>query len=455
MRIHPVLALCTLAAATRALVALRTAMPERDAAHYLWMAEGVPLQDPERLFDSVFHPVFPLLVGMLRALAPDLDPVRAAQLVACAASVLAVWPLWLVTRRAFGERAAFAACCCFALLTWFVRHPADGLSEGVFHPLVIGWAALLAAPARGPAAALAAGVLAALAYGTRPEGATLFVVGLAQLLHRRARPHAVAFAVGCATALVFPLGWALWGNGFTLTPKAAFVWADGVGGAGRGVIHYLVHLVRVPGALLEALGWLVTPAALAGAVLAWRSDRRPLAALLLAPFALQVLVVPILRSHHRFLSGYAVLLLPFAGHAWSLVRPRLVRRGRPVLAIAIMLVFAVDLVRLTQARREARLVERDLGAWLGSRLRPGEHVASDMQRLDFFAGVEPAPPREITADELESAARDARTRFVVWVTGRTPLDPRALRSSGLAPIRLPDPLAAAASVRGIEVFGRD
>ena len=38
---------------------------------------------------------------------------------------------------------------------------------------------------------------------------------------------------------------------------------------------------------------------------------------------------------------------------------------------------------------------------------PGERVVSDAQRLEYFAGVEPGPPRAVSAAERE-AARQAK-----------------------------------------------
>jgi hypothetical protein len=447
-------ALVGLAALVRALVALRTAVPERDAAHYLWMADGLVAGAPERLWQSVFHPVFPALIGGLRRICPDLDPVVAGQVLACSASAVAVWPLWILSARLFGARAADAAALCFALGTWFARHPADVLSEGLFHLLVTGAVCLLVVGGRSAAwLAGLAGVATALAYGTRPEGAGLGLIACVWLLCCGQWQRAAAFAAGCATALAFPVGWAVWGPGVTLTPKAGFVWADGMGADhSGGITHYLRHLLGLPGALFEALGYLVAPAALFGAVRALRGPRPQAAWLLIAPFALQLLAIPVLRSNPRFLSGYGVLLLPFAGLAWRVAAPAL--RARHLAVPAIVLTFAADLGRLPQARRGERIVERELGALLGSRLGAGETIVSDMPRLDGFAGVEPGPPRAVTAAELVERAAAPGVRFVAWVDGRTALRIAQLRPLGFAPLGLPADLAAAAAARRIVVVGR-
>ncbi|MBK8978951.1 MAG: glycosyltransferase family 39 protein [Planctomycetes bacterium] len=454
MRPSPPLLLVALAGLVRALVAVRTAMPERDAGHYLWMADGLLRGEPERLVHSVFHPLFPLLIGALRAAWPALDPIAAGQLVACSLGALAAWPLWTLTRALFGPRAAWLACIGFAVGTWFARHPADVLSEGPFHLLVAGAVCLLAMRARtSAAAACGAGLLAALAYLTRPEGASLGLCGLGWLLAQGARRPARAFAAGCAPALLLPLACWRFGDGFTLSPKAAFVWADGLG-QGGGLAHYLTHLSREPGALAEAVGYVAMPAALVAAWLALRGRRRREAWLLLAPLLIQLAIVPILRTNHRFLSGYGLLLLPFAGDAWRRAAPWLAQRGRALPALVLALAFAPDAIRLPAARRTDRVIERDLGVWLGAHLRPGERLASTLQRLDYFAGVEPASPRTIADAELAAAATDPRVRFVVHLAHRpTPLDAE-LAHLGLTPVPLPADLAARSAERGIRVFGR-
>ena len=166
-----------LAALVRALVAWRSLMPEHDAAHYLWMADGLLDGDPARVLHSVFHPLFPVLIGAVRSLAPGLDPIVVGQFVACTCSALAVVPLWFLTARLFDRRATDAAALCFALETWFVRNPVDILSEGPLHLLVACAAALIVS---GRALGLA-GLCCALAYATRPEGAALRVCGLIRL----------------------------------------------------------------------------------------------------------------------------------------------------------------------------------------------------------------------------------------------------------------------------------
>jgi hypothetical protein len=443
-------ALVGLAALVRGLVAARTAVLDRDSVTYLWMAQEAAAGRIEAAFSTVFHPLYPLLVAPVVPLIGDVEV--AGQLVACACGAFAVLPLYALARRIAGDTAAIAAGALYALGIWFARHPADALSEGPFYLFA---AAALAALARDRPRAFVAGGLAGLAYGARPEGAALLLLGAPWLWSRGARAPALRFVVvGIASASVWPLGWALLGEGFTLTPKAAFNYAVGVGDPGSDALaHYLTHLLRVPGALFEAIGYVALPLALLG-VARLRPRWRDPAALALALVALQVAVVPLLRSNIRFLSGYGMLLLPFAGAAIAALLPRVRRWPLPAQLALAFTVVAGDLVRLPQTRRAERRIERELGEHLRGLLAPGEGIATDMPRLAFHAGLRPPEPRPIPPAEVLALAEQPATRFVAVVAGRTAVDGAEIAALGFAPATLRGPLAAAAAARGIEVFVR-
>lgn len=449
------IALLAVAAVARAVVALLTAVPSRDATHYLFLAERAVDGEPAELFRSVFHPGFPLLIAAVLPIFPGLAPFRAGQAASAGAGVLAVVPLFFLARRLTDQRGAVWTCLMYAVGTWFCRHPADVLSEGPFYLCVAAWGERLVGPAS-TARATAAGLLAALAYACRPEGALLVVVASCWLWAHRSRTAAVAAAAAfCIAAAPLPAGWALWGDGFTLTPKAAFNLEVGIGSAEHGAwSHYAGELTRLPGALCEGIGFAAFPLALIGAVSARR--RTPLGdwrVLLLAPLAAQCAVVPMLQSHHRFLTGFGVLTLPFAAHAVLWVAHRM--HGKPIrAALAGCAFLGLDLARLPQSRGEERRIERALGAWLAARLHPGEQVASDMPRLVYFAGRRPPQPRRIPGAQILREARRPEVRVIALVRSRTSVPDEALRQLGFAPLELPEPLRRQADARDVAVFGR-
>jgi hypothetical protein len=429
-----------LALLVRAAVAVRTAMPGRDGATYLWIADRVAAGDVGAAWSTVFHPGYPLLVAPWLALGAD--STHAAQAVAATCAALATWPLWQLARQWWGLAAGRATAGFYVFGLWLVRYPAECLSEGPFYAAVSGWALAVFGARPRP---VWAGIAAAAAYWLRPEGLALACVA-AWRWRREPRASArllLAFAPGAAA---LPVGFGLWGSGFTWSPKAAFNYGVGIGAGPSAAAHYLGHAGQMLLTAFEALGYVVLPLALAGVWRAMRSESWRL--LLLAPLAAQMAVSPLLRSNARFLSGFGILLLPFAARALvELVGDR----PRP-LVLALFLALAPDLIRLPQARGDDRTIERELGEYLGSRLRSGERIVTEMPRLEYYAGLQPGPPRPIARDELLRAA--AHARFIAVVGERSRLDDTALRTLGLTPVSLPQHISTLARAGSLLVYER-
>jgi hypothetical protein len=444
----PVL-LLVLKALVCAFVAARTGVPGRDGVSYLWMAQEAAAGRPESLFATVFHPLYPAMVGALLRAIPGLEVELAGQLVACSCATLAILPLWGTARALFGERAAWWTGLCYVVGAWFARHPAECLSEGPFFLLVTLWTFALT---RARPQAFVAGAAAALAYLCRPEGAALIVLGSLWLWCRRERARTMELLLGALPlAALLPAGYAMFGDGFTLTPKAAFNWSVGAGSAGHGgFARVLAEAANLPWAAFEEIGFMVLPLVIGGLFLQrprqWRDPRW----LLLAPFLVQCCAVILVRSHYRFLGGFGILLLPFAGVAADALWQALQRKHRllPWLLPSLLLASEARVCR----RNPEREVEREIGRFLGERLAPGETVASDMPLLVFYAGRRPPEPKPISASELLAAAARPECRFVAVVAGRTDLPPDRLAELGLEPLELPALLSGLAGRRGVQVW---
>lgn len=444
------------AVAIRLLVACRTEVPGRDGVAYLWMAERAAAGELSALFATVFHPLYPALVAALLWAMPGLEPVVAGQLVASAAGAVAVVPLWYAARGVFGAPTATVAALAYGGGAWFARHPAECMSEGPFYLAVTVWARALAPERRG---AVVAGVAGGCAFLLRPEGLALVLVGVVAFARARQFGRGVALAaVALPIVLLLPCGFWWFGHGMTLTPKAAFNLAVGVGNAASPVLHYLGEALGLPMAAAEELGWLWWPLAIVGFVRHRRARSHPgnvggpAVGYLVAPFALQCLVVPLLHAHWRFLSGFGVLLLPFAGSAAVDVYRWLRARGRTS-AWCFVVVMAAAEGRVGGARNRGAAIERELGRALARNLQPGEFVVSDMPRLDYFAGQQPPPPRPILPSEILRRARDPQCRFAALVVGRTELTEADLREAGLEPAAR-SPLLSATAARRIRLFER-
>lgn len=442
------------AALLRAWTCHVTEVPGRDGVTYLWMAQQLARGDVSGFLSTVFHPLYPALVAPLLACFPSLDPVVAGQLVAAGCSALAIVPLTALAAALHGPRIAAWTAALYACGTWYCRHPAECMSEGPFYLATATWAwALLACRAQLAGPALA-GAMGACAWLARPEGAVLVVLGAVWLAMRGRRAGALwSLAIALPLCALLPIGLALAGHGFVLTPKAAFVYAEGVGGAVQPLGHWLVEFAQVPLAVSESMGFVVFPLCLVGAWLARPRSLRDPAALLLAPLLAQCLVAPALFAHHRFFSAQCMLLLPLA--ALALERLCASPRHR-LLAVAVVAALCASEVRVLAPRNTERGVERALGQHLAAQLRPGDRVATDMPRLAFFAGRKPPPPRAFTTADLDAALADPLCTTLVIVRGRGGIDvsPDSLAARGFESMILPSGLAAAAEARGVLVFSR-
>lgn len=444
-------AFVALALAVRMFVAWRTVMPGRDGVTYLWMAERVAAGEVSAAFTTVFHPLYSLLTGGLLAGFPALSPFAAGQLVAGVAAALATWPLQALTTSCFGVAAGRCTAVLYAFGLWFARYPAECLSEGCFYPVVACWAWCLLGPRPRP---VLAGSAAAIAYAIRPEGLVLLALGVLRLGGGARWRLLIA---GVLIGLCTPIGYAVFGAGFTLTPKAAFNYAVGIGGTDAALRHYAGHALRLPGMAFEAIGYTALPLAAIGGWWCWRAAqptarRFDLLPWLTAPILVQALVVPMLRSHPRFLSGFGLLLLPLAGMAMARL---LAGRTKWYRCLVWVMVLLPDVARLPAERGADRVIERRLGEWLRA-LGPPESrfVATEMPRLEYFAGQRPGPPRPIARVELLHAAAQPTTRFVVVVAPRSDIAASDLEQLGLRRLSLPEPLSTMARERALLVYER-
>lgn len=437
-----------LAAAMRLWIGLQPGIPARDGANYLWMAQQFAAGHPAELFRNIFHPLYPFLVGGVLRAWPALDPVVAGRCVAAGCSAVAVVPLWTVTRRLFGANAAAWAALMFAIGNWFVRHPVECMSEGPFHLAAVLWAAAVFGGRPRPGVG---GAMAGLAYLARPEGALLLLAGAVVHARRDGRGDVLRhFVAGGAVAALLPCGALLTGSGFVVTPKVAFNWEVGVGGAADGGWFYLRELAKLPGDAWEGLGYVVFPLLLLGLWWTWRGRLSvPIALAMALPLLVFCGVIPFVKSNHRFVSGLGVLLVPFAGAAAARLA---VRRW---VAILLVLLLVGSEAKLWLTAPPDRSYERELGVWLAGQLAPDETVCSDVARIVYFAGRKPPPPRTLLAEDLRGWARASACRFLALREGRTiGLADDELRDLGFALADLPPAIAERAARGRIAIWRR-
>ncbi|MCC6669578.1 MAG: hypothetical protein IT458_00840 [Planctomycetes bacterium] len=425
----------------RWVLAQLTPVPAEDGVNYLWMAQEFARGRLGAGLAEVFPPLLPLLAAP--GIALGLDPLLAARAVLCVAGALALVPIARLTAGATpAVRVVVIALAGASPLA------ARFCGEVYTEPLFVLLAALaLDAGLRGRD--WCSGLWAACATWTRPEGAAL---ALAFALVRPRTAWRALLVVGTAVAALALLRGAL-GHGYAPIAKLPILLerANVAGGDLReSLARFAQGALALPGIWIEAFDVLgVLGLAGAGLVLFGRESARrreflPLFVLL----GLVLVAILAFVPRRRFLVGWLAVLAPFAALAC---------RGLPQRWLGIVLVagLAIGAVRGFRVTGSSRLVERDLGRYLATRLAPGEDVATDLTRVRWYAGLRPLPPRHFAAEELIAASLAPGVRFVViGVLRPTAATWRAALGASFVPAALPAGLAERLPERGVEVFER-
>lgn len=210
--------LALIATGLRAWQLTHTEVTSRDSIAYIRIAWQLGHGDWRTVLPQAdHHPGYPAAVlavsYLVRPLMPEDLPQAmqlSAQLASSLAGVLLVVPMYFLGRELFGRRVAFWTALLFQCLPAGGRVLGDGLSEGLFLLLAVSSLTIACQALRtgSPAGFGLAGLLSALAYLTRPEGAAVaLAAGLVllgfQAVRGRRRPWARCLACGAALTLGF------------------------------------------------------------------------------------------------------------------------------------------------------------------------------------------------------------------------------------------------------------
>lgn len=453
--------LITLGLGVRLASSLLVSVMAPDGVRFLSIARRFAAGDFQGALANDYHPLYPLLVALFRPFTGGFE--SSAFAVSILFSTLTIPLVFFIVRALFGRRPAFVAAAVFALLPPFVRPGADTLSEGVFLFFI---ALALHLGLRGYRRAsrgepIGAGLCAAAAYLTRPEGLGVLLafgvftaVGMVAGLEGRRR-------IGvAATGLLVLLGFLLPGapylakiraetGNWDLSMKKSTAYLTrtldekleerneekppdvevvGTGEAALEVLEgFAGNLYYVP-ALLALLG-LCLPAA--------GVNRRPwrLEVLFLCGAAIWfALCLFLLVSHgylsHRHTLAGAFFLLPYAGRgaarfaesvAKPLERSEPFRRNFPgpagpraLLLLLVTIAFLIGLVETLRPYRWDKAYVRDMGRTLSSWSDTGGAAIGDVSRVSYYAGLRhvPLPFNAGTADIL-ALSREHGARLLV------------------------------------------
>jgi 4-amino-4-deoxy-L-arabinose transferase-like glycosyltransferase len=469
------LGVCALAGVARALRWWLTPVLHTDGPRFIHLARVIAEGDWDRALEHPFHPLYPALIAAVQPLAGEWA--RAGAWVGVASGTAAVAAAYALLRGAFGRTPAAVGALLLAVHPRAIEYSADVLSDASYLALWLGALACLwrGLERRSAGAAAAAGVLAGLAYLTRPEGAGVVLVGallggLEWLRHRwslgQTAAWGLALGLGAALAIAPYVGYQSARHGtLVLTQKkslGALVGVPALDTAGGDPVEEELpgeqwrvareKLEGVPGpspfptrnALAGAPGSLEALAELGGRVI---STARPELALLTLLGLLAARGRPSARG--RFFGVTAAL---YAGVLWALISSSGYashRHALPVVALglgyaalgtaplgrwlvaplrrlgrapstaaataaAVALVTAAGLAQGVRPGRLDGLADRRAGEWLQPRVPPGHSVASIKRRVAFYAH---APHTDLRMAPSEAALlaylRASSTAYVV------------------------------------------
>ncbi len=274
-----------------------------------------------------FGPLHLYLLAFAEWVWPSL--LHAGRVVSLVAGALTAWPLYLLTTRRFGARAATFAVLGFAFWGLHVQCSTTSASEALNLLLVMSAVALFDAERK-----WAAALLLNLACATRYDSWLLVpLLALTEAWRSKRVLEAAAFGAG---ASIFAVTWLIGnqvGQGDALFP-IRFIdqfhrdwWPSEAGNWGEAA-YRLICLLFWPGAAALTLFPLVAGPGLLALRKAWRDqpEVRWLVALIVVPAVLYTFRSAVMASFAplaRFTMKELLLLLPFAGAALAAQRPRL------------------------------------------------------------------------------------------------------------------------------------
>ncbi|MDJ0868867.1 MAG: glycosyltransferase family 39 protein [Myxococcota bacterium] len=162
--------LLAVAAALRWVAWLRTVAIFNDGPRFLAQAQAMEAGDWRTAFAEAYHPLYALATLAVHRLGPDWE--TAGAVVSIAGGTAAVGFLFLFLRETFGSPVDWLGAGLLAVQSRAIEFASDVQSDGLYLGLFAAalWASWRALASRSSRVAVGAGLLAGLAYWTRPEG---------------------------------------------------------------------------------------------------------------------------------------------------------------------------------------------------------------------------------------------------------------------------------------------
>jgi len=328
-----------------------------------WVERGGWVPDP------AYPPVHFYLLAGLHVFTDDLE--LAPRLLSLLCALLAFWPLMALTRRWFGDRAAWGSGLAYAVFPLGVRTATLSLEVAPYLLfLALGFERLgkaWGAARRDMPAALTGALWITLAAATRFDAWAFLPLIVVYAIWRDRR-------WGWATALVtclFPLIWMAHQHAAYGDPLHFLAISGGISGVHMARLSLVERVLAWPRIVLLTTGPLVVLAATFGAFAAWR---RNAGQWLLAVFGFSLVVFAARTiqgsfgaNETKYAAALGLMLLPFAGLGLDVVLQKVPAAGRAwatIVVVALIAALGLAQIRADNIRFAANA---DIGAvtdWL-------------------------------------------------------------------------------------------
>ena len=428
-------ALLALALILRLVVGHAIGVVETDGVRYITIARQ--FQAAGNPFDPLFHPLYPVILGLLQWVIRDWE--TAGRLVATAFGVALLVPAFALARDVIGRPVALLTAALLAVHPGLVRNSSSVLADSTYAFLLaagvwLGWRAIAAAHR---ALLPVAGVVLGLAYLVRPEAAlylaSLLIVALILAVRDRTwlgwAPWIVGGLVGFSLMAAPYLVYLRRSLGhWTLSGKVAHNLVQDLGGsvgiaplahpmalATNTVVNLLAFLkYSLPDLLPGLLILFLLPGVLRRAREdGWLGREGVLLALLIPPFGTLAF-----HTETRVFFPVLAFVLPFvaagliATAGWVVGRPS--PRWSAALAIGVLLLGLVAALRPVLRPDPTEAVYRQAARMIAE-TEAGDTIVMDRKPfVAYYSGRRHVPlGAEITPADLQAAARRVGARLVV------------------------------------------
>jgi 4-amino-4-deoxy-L-arabinose transferase-like glycosyltransferase len=326
-----------------------------------WLDRGGWVPDPS------YPPLHFYLLAALRLITADLE--HAPRLLSLACGLLALWPLWLLTRRWFGDGAATWAALAYAVSPLCVRVSVVSLEVAPYLLLLLlafeRFSAAWAGPRPDRRAALTGSLWLTLAAATRFEAWLMLpVVALVALIRdRRAGWPAVAIM------MIFPAVYLGYQAAATGQPWHFLTVSGVVSQQHMAPQSWFARLAAWPVITFFGAGPPVAVAALAGAVSAWR-HRRGRWLLVVFTASLGVFIGRTLTgrlgfNETKYAAALVVMAAPFAGAALNDLHTAAGGAKRWLIGLLLLALIGVPAAAQIERDNRAFLADPNLRAVAG------------------------------------------------------------------------------------------